>query len=113
MGIIFKRYLDPETSTSRIFGCTVCKTHLSSSDEIISKEFRGQHGKAYLFKTVINIYEGELSERSMTTGVHVVRDIYCVCCSSIIGWKYEKAYEGSQKYKEGLFIMERLLLTEL
>jgi hypothetical protein len=38
---------------------------------------------------------------------------------SLIGWKYVanlmqvKAYETAQKYKEGRFILERLLLQEL
>ena len=35
----------------------------------------------------------------MTTGLHTVSDIYCTACNQIIGWKYEQAYEKSQKYK--------------
>lgn len=42
----------------------------------------------------------------MTTGMHTVSDIYCNCCHQIVGWKYERAYEKSQKYKEGKFILE-------
>lgn len=33
-------------------------------------------------------------------------DIYCDCCKTTLGWKYEQAYESSQKYKEGKFIIE-------
>ncbi|KAG5550512.1 hypothetical protein RHGRI_015475 [Rhododendron griersonianum] len=43
----------------------------------------------------------------MMTGMHTVVDIFCVGCGSIVGWKYEAAYEKSQKYKEGKFIIER------
>ena len=33
-------------------------------------------------------------------------DIYCDCCKTTLGWKYEHAFESSQKYKEGKFIIE-------
>lgn len=74
------------------------------------QNFRGQHGKAYLFNSVVNIETGDPSERNMTTGRHVVRDIACRVCSEVVGWKYDKAYETSEKYKEGKFILEAELL---
>ncbi|KAH0686064.1 hypothetical protein KY285_016609 [Solanum tuberosum] len=43
----------------------------------------------------------------MMTGMHTVADIFCVCCGSIVGWKYETAHEKSQKYKEGKSVLER------
>ena len=46
----------------------------------------------------------------MTTGRHIVRDISCRQCKEIVGWKYDKAYEASEKYKEGKFILEEELL---
>ena len=69
----------------------------------------------------------------MTTGTHTVRDIYCVKCNQVLGWKYvrflcpiprslanlappsaqERAFEASQKYKEGKYILERNLLTDV
>ena len=49
----------------------------------------------------------------MTTGLHTVRDIICIHCSNVLGWKYEKAFEINQKYKEGRFILERNLISEL
>jgi hypothetical protein len=30
-----------------------------------------------------------------------VADIACSVCGTNLGWKYEMAYEQSQKYKEG------------
>jgi len=36
----------------------------------------------------VNVSEGELEERLMMTGMHVVADIFCVGCGSIVGWKY-------------------------
>ena len=36
----------------------------------------------------VNVVEGEPNERQMTTGNHTVRDIFCVKCNTILGWKY-------------------------
>jgi hypothetical protein len=49
----------------------------------------------------------------MTTGLHTVRDLYCIACSTTVGWKYDKAFEESQRYKEGKFILERQLIREM
>ncbi len=49
----------------------------------------------------------------MTTGRHDVRDITCKECGRVVGWKYEKAYEPSEKYKEGKFILEAELLCQV
>lgn len=46
----------------------------------------------------------------MTTGRHIVRDIMCRVCDDVVGWKYDKAYEPTEKYKEGKFILEAELL---
>lgn len=43
---------------------------------------------------------------SQFTGLHSVADIYCDCCHTVLGWKYEQAFESSQKYKEGKYIIE-------
>lgn len=83
----------------------------------------------------VNVIEGEPNDRQMTTGNHTVRDIYCCKCGTILGWKYvsiairfhlrfllteflpfgsqDKAYEQSQKYKEGKYILERNLLVDV
>ena len=64
----------------------------------------------------INISLGEANERMMMTGLHRVCDIFCLQCYNCIGWKYVSqlgvilqlfAFEQSQKYKEGKFIIER------
>lgn len=132
MGLTYNTYL----SAKKIYGCKTCKTHLADHDEIISRvcsttspscnlpcsetthrtnpilvqNFRGQHGKAYLFNSVVNILSGDADERNMTTGRHVVRDICCKQCKETVGWKYDRAYEQTEKYKEGKFILEQELL---
>ncbi|KAF4816991.1 Protein yippee-like 3 [Colletotrichum siamense] len=120
MGLAYNTYLN----SSKVYGCKTCKAHLSNHEDIISRpaltakcpynqNFRGQHGKAYLFNTVVNIETGEPSERNMTTGRHIVRDITCKQCKETVGWKYDKAYEATEKYKEGKFILEAELLCNV
>lgn len=75
------------------------------------QDFKGQHGEAYLFNTVVNVTQGEPAERNMTTGGHIVRDINCRHCKETVGWKYDKAYNPTQKYKEGKYILEVKLLA--
>ncbi|KAK9458842.1 Yippee/Mis18 [Lipomyces oligophaga] len=107
MGLKYNVYLDD----NRIYGCKVCNTHLSNYTDIISRSFRGQHGKAYLFEKVVNVTESKPEDRQMTTGEHTVRDICCRHCGTCVGWKYEHAYEQTEKYKEGKFILEVELLA--
>ncbi|KAG5616217.1 hypothetical protein H5410_016041 [Solanum commersonii] len=96
------------TLEGKIYCCKHCGTHLALSENIVSKSFHCRHGKAYLFSKVVNVTSGEIEDRVMMTGMHTVADIVCVCCGSIVGWKYETAHEKSQKYKEGKSVLERL-----
>ena len=45
--------------------------------------------------------------RQLMTGMHVVCDVKCSACETVLGWKYEAASEESQQYKIGKFILER------
>ena len=40
------------------------------------------------------------------TGAHVVADVACVICQSVLGWKYVDAKDAGQRYKIGKFILE-------
>ena len=48
MGRLHVMYLE----TDKVYACSKCQTHLSEANEIISKDFFGGHGKAYLFNKV-------------------------------------------------------------
>lgn len=99
----FRAYLP---SCHRTYSCVHCRAHLANHDELISKSFQGSQGRAYLFNSVVNIGCGPAEERILLTGLHAVADIYCDCCKTTLGWKYEQAFESSQKYKEGKYIIE-------
>lgn len=100
----FQAYL-PE-KCHRLYSCVHCRAHLANHDELISKSFQGSQGRAYLFNSVVNIGCGPAEERVLLTGLHAVADIFCECCKTTLGWKYEHAFESSQKYKEGKYIIE-------
>jgi len=80
---------------------------------MISQDFNGKHGRGYLFGSVVNVVEGKPYDLLMTTGNHTIRDIYCSKCGTTLGWKYVKAYEASQKYKEGKYILEHKFLVDI
>ncbi|RUS29635.1 hypothetical protein BC938DRAFT_480426 [Jimgerdemannia flammicorona] len=95
MGLQYRIYLDG----NRVFGCRDCRTHLSTDDHIMSREFQGKTGRAYLFKNVwlippiqllysVNVTEGPPENREMRTGRHTVVDIHCCHCAKVVGWKY-------------------------
>lgn len=94
----------------RVYACQNCRTHLTSHDDIISKSFHGRHGRAYLFDDCVNVTIGPPEDRMLITGLHSVCDIFCKRCQKCVGWTYQKAYEASQKYKEGKFIIEKINL---
>lgn len=99
----FQVYLPKNKCT---YLCVHCRAHLADHDDLISKSFQGSQGRAYLFNKVVNVACGPAEERYLLTGLHAVADIYCDTCKTTVGWKYEQAFESSQKYKEGKFIIE-------
>mmetsp|Transcript_26250 Transcript_26250/g.30350 ORF Transcript_26250/g.30350 Transcript_26250/m.30350 type:complete len:110 (-) Transcript_26250:97-426(-) len=106
MGKIYIEYIDND----QIYRCGSCKTHLSETDNVISKEFRGSTGPAYLIDNVINTFDGVCEDRMLLSGCHTVCDIFCSFCHNYLGWRYLKAHREDQKYKEGKYILERALL---
>jgi hypothetical protein len=47
----------------------------------------------------VNVSLGPKENRQLITGLHTVADIFCTVCDANLGWKYEMAYEETQKYK--------------
>ncbi|XP_057805850.1 protein yippee-like At4g27745 isoform X2 [Salvia miltiorrhiza] len=83
----------------RIYSCYKCRNHVALHDDIVSKAF--QH-----------VCSGKKEDRQMMTGLHMVADVHCADCREVLGWKYEKAYEESQKYKEGKFVLEKYKIVK-
>ncbi|CAL5323376.1 unnamed protein product [Camellia sinensis] len=106
-GAEFVGLMAEELVGPRLYSCYNCRNHVSLHDDIISKAFQGRNGRAFLFSHAMNIVVGPKEDRNLMTGLHTVADIYCADCREVLGWKYERAYEASQKYKEGKFILEK------
>ncbi len=68
---------------------------------------------AYLVEQVENIQFGEEETRFLLTGRHSVRDVHCISCEEILGWKYEIAFEEQQKYKEQKYVLEIAFLQQV
>ncbi|CAB0036766.1 unnamed protein product [Trichogramma brassicae] len=96
----FQAYLP---SCHRTYSCIHCRAHLANHDELISKVCSKTR---IINPALVNVGCGPAEERILLTGLHAVADIYCECCKTTLGWKYEHAFESSQKYKEGKFIIE-------
>lgn len=102
MGRKFKAYL---SSDKKVWSCSSCSAHLAYQDDIMSRNFQGKHGRAYLINNVINVVLGHTEQRRLMTGLHTVADIHCNLCNCILGWKYVHAHDESQKYKEDKFLL--------
>lgn len=95
-----------------IMCCKQCKTHLAHSDAIISKNFHGSRGRAFLVQEVLNVEDGQKVERNLITGRHIIADIKCISCGLVVGWRYLEASVPSQQYKVGKYILEKHLILE-
>ncbi|XP_065031596.1 protein yippee-like At4g27745 isoform X1 [Musa acuminata AAA Group] len=99
----------------RVYSCSNCGNHVCLHDDIISKAFHvnpGRHGRAFLFSHGRNIVMGPKQDRLLMTGIHTVADVYCHDCGEVLGWKYERAYEETQRYKEGKFVFEKIKIVK-
>ncbi|PXF47598.1 hypothetical protein BWQ96_02577 [Gracilariopsis chorda] len=108
MGRLFKAYLPGD----KVWCCQSCAAHLAYQDDVMSRNFTGKHGRAFLVSNVINVSLGETEERSLMTGMHTVADIYCNVCNSVLGWKYLEARDEEQKYKENKFLVEKMKIIK-
>lgn len=97
----------------KVYRCRKCKTHFGNKEDVMSKNFHGKTGAAYLFHQSLNYVTGKAEEREMLTGLHRVSDVYCAGCHTDIGWKYEDAVEESEKYKIGKVIIEKYYFEEV
>ncbi|KAI9157120.1 hypothetical protein LWI28_017203 [Acer negundo] len=69
-------------------------------------------GKAYMFTQAMNISLGRPEERMMISGVYTIANINCSKCGEELGWKYLRAHNTTQKYKEGNFVLERVKMIK-
>lgn len=61
----------------------------------------------------MNVIVGQKGDKQLMTGLYSVADIYCSNCGEVLGWKYVRAYDASQQFKEGKFIIEIAKIAKL
>lgn len=60
-------------------------------DYLLFKLFYLSLSPLYLYLlTRVNTIFGPKEERTLITGVHIVTDVFCSGCRTLIGWKYVK-----------------------
>ncbi|KAK9910130.1 hypothetical protein M0R45_034105 [Rubus argutus] len=96
----------------RLYNCYKCQNHVCCHDDIVSKSFQAESGRAFLFSHAMNVVQGPEEDRQLITGLHTVADVHCSDCGEVLGWKYEKAYEELQKYKEGKFVLAKFKIVK-
>ncbi|XP_015937723.1 protein yippee-like At4g27745 [Arachis duranensis] len=95
----------------KAYCCFKCQNLVAFHDDIVSKDFQASSGRAFLFSHAMNISLGPKEDRQLITGLHTVADVYCSDCGEELGWTYIKAYEESQKYKEGKYVLEKFKIV--
>lgn len=86
----------------------------SNLEQLNSLRYYGQwyHSLVLLVWCSCNVVYGEKENRMLLTGLHTVVDVACKGCRSSIGWHYIHAYEHSEAYKIGMFVLEKVWLAK-
>lgn len=111
MGLKYTNFFENssyESSDTQIVICKNCSSHLCLSPLILSDNFRGSSGPAYLVDKLINYQlESGSQETRMMTGVYLINKVRCHQCATLLGWTYKKAFSYAETYKEGKFVIEK------
>uniref|UniRef100_A0A5B6ZJA6 Protein yippee-like n=1 Tax=Davidia involucrata TaxID=16924 RepID=A0A5B6ZJA6_DAVIN len=94
------------------YSCSNCRNPVAFRDDLLSKKYLAKSGPAYLFSRAMNVAVGHKEDRKLITGLFTIADIYCSNCGEVLGWKYLRAYDARQKFKEGTFIIEKLKILK-
>ncbi|KVH97299.1 protein yippee-like At4g27745 [Cynara cardunculus var. scolymus] len=97
----------------RLYACYNCRNHVALHDDIVSKRFMAGHRqRAFLFSHVMNLVAGPKKDRQLITGWYTIADVECSDCGEVLGWRYEKVNEESQKYKESKTVLEKFKIVK-
>lgn len=92
-----------------LFTCAKCGAHFCSANDVVSKNFQGKNGKAFLVARCDNVALGAQENKVLMTGLHIVRDAICVGCNTVVGWSYDYAHDEKERYKTLKFVIERIM----
>ncbi|OBA22571.1 yippee-domain-containing protein, partial [Metschnikowia bicuspidata var. bicuspidata NRRL YB-4993] len=117
MGLILTDFFEPrsyDVEDTEVIVCDGCLAHLCLSSLVLSDQFWGLSGDAFLVDRLINILcEKQDLETSMRTGVYIINKIRCLQCSTKLGWHYKKSFKYSEYYKEGKYVIEKKYIRQI
>ncbi|GEQ70750.1 hypothetical protein JCM33374_g4429 [Metschnikowia sp. JCM 33374] len=117
MGLILTDFFEPvayEEKDNEVIVCNDCSAHLCLSNLVLSDQFWGSSGDAYLVDRLINIASDKQDlETSMRTGIYIINKIRCSQCKTVLGWFYKKAFKYSEFYKEGKYVIEKKYIRQI
>ncbi|KAG5533903.1 hypothetical protein RHGRI_027933 [Rhododendron griersonianum] len=96
-----------ETNDAPLFSCRNCRNPVALRHDLLSKSFIGKSGQAYMFAHAKNVVLGQTEDKKLMTGLFSIGNVYCSKCGQELGWKYIRAYDAKQSFKEGRFIIEK------
>lgn len=108
----FKSISRGTTADLTIYRCPDCQTDICHSSSVISTDFWGSHGKAYLVSSVLNVHLDSMDTRQMRTGNYGVKAIHCIQCNKNLGWKYCVSESSREQYKIGKYVIEKNIMSE-
>ncbi|KAF5326545.1 hypothetical protein D9611_000234 [Ephemerocybe angulata] len=110
-----RRSSRPLPKIPRALTCKLCQAIITSNNVLFPSSqlppqsrtsFRGFSGKASLFTETYNVHIAKPGIQLMATGAHTMSEINCGSCHTYLGWKIVRAYEESERWKEGKFLLE-------
>ncbi|XP_021774951.1 protein yippee-like At4g27740 [Chenopodium quinoa] len=92
------------SNNNRFYSCNNCWNPVALKEDLLSKAF------VVIFENLVLIMFKSKFEKQLITGKFTIADIYCIKCGQVLGWKYFRAHDPKQAYKEGNYIIERAKL---
>jgi hypothetical protein len=105
MGRLFLQHLDNDIEPK--YACSNCSNELCYVDlDVIRSDYQCQSGVALFTANIINVIEGAIVNKHFISGHYIIQDIFCTLCFQCVGWKYIKALEEDNKFKENNYVIE-------
>ena len=82
-------------------------------DNMIYISNDGTIGKGFIFKDMENISKGPNMWVKLNSGDYNIHYVYCNNCNSYLGFRYVEAGETTAKFKEGMYLVEDLLVKKI
>jgi len=101
----------PEAEDALMYHCCNCRSPILCSRDIVSSNYHGGSGPAFLANRVYNVaMERAAYVATFMTGGYTVRDVCCAGCRITLGKKYCEARDPANRFKIGKFLLEQTLV---